>query len=82
MMEAYDDYNLKEVAAYAKNKGVYLIAHNETGANAEWYEKQVDSAFALYESLGIHAIKTGYVGRIRPEGQYHHGQWMVNHQAR
>lgn len=81
MMEAYDDYNLEEVADYAKDKGVYLIAHNETGANAEFYEKQVDSAFALYERLGIHAIKTGYVGKIRPLGQYHHGQWMVNHQA-
>ena len=82
MMEAYDDYNLKEVAEYAKNKGVYLIAHNETGANAEYYEKEIGPAYALYESLGIHAIKTGYVGKIRPEGQYHHGQWMVNHQAR
>jgi alpha-glucosidase len=81
MIEAYDDYNLAEVAAYATSKGVYLIAHNETAANAEWYEKQVDSAFALYQRLGIHAIKTGYVGRIRPLGQYHHGQWMVNHQA-
>ncbi|HNQ83071.1 MAG TPA: glycoside hydrolase family 97 protein [Bacteroidales bacterium] len=81
MMEAYDDYNLAEVAGYAKNKGVYLIVHNETGANAEFYETQVDSAFALYERLGVHAIKTGYVGKMRPEGQYHHGQWMVNHQA-
>lgn len=82
MTEAYDDYNLPEVAAYAKNKGVYLIVHNETQANAEWYEKQIDSAYAYYESLGIHAIKTGYVGKVTPKGQYHHGQWMVNHQAR
>jgi alpha-glucosidase len=81
-LNAYDDYDLAEVAAYANKKGVYLIVHNETGANAEWYEKQVDTAFAMYQSLGIHAIKTGYVGRIRPLGQYHHGQWMVNHQAR
>jgi alpha-glucosidase len=81
MTEAYPDYNLEEVAAYAKSKGVYLIAHNETGGNAEWYEKEVDAAFALYEKLGIHAIKTGYVGKIRPQGQYHHGQWMVDHQA-
>lgn len=82
MMDPYADYNLEEVAEYAKGKGIYLIAHNETAANAEYYEKQIDSAFALYERLGIHAIKTGYVGRIRPLGQYHHGQWMVNHQAR
>jgi len=80
-LHAYDDYNLAEVAAYAKSKGVYLIVHNETAANAQWYEKQADTAFALYQGLGIHAIKTGYVGRIRPLGQYHHGQWMVNHQA-
>jgi alpha-glucosidase len=80
-LHAYDDYNLAEVAAYAKTKGVSLIVHNETAANAAWYEKQADTAFALYQSLGIHAIKTGYVGKIRPLGQYHHGQWMVNHQA-
>jgi alpha-glucosidase len=80
-LHAYDDYNLAEVAFYAKNKGVSLIVHNETGANAEWYEKQADTAFALYQSMGIHAIKTGYVGKLRPLGQYHHGQWMVNHQA-
>jgi alpha-glucosidase len=80
MTVAYDDYDLEEVAAYAKNKGVYLIAHNETAGNAEWYEKEVDKAFALYQELGIHAVKTGYVGKIRPLGQYHHGQWMVNHQ--
>jgi hypothetical protein len=53
----------------------------EMAANAEFYEKQIDSAFAIYQNQGIHAIKTGYVGRIRPLGQYHHGQWMVNHQA-
>jgi alpha-glucosidase len=81
-LHAYDDYNLEEVAAYAKNKGVYLIVHNETGANADWYEKQIDTAYAYYHSLGVHAIKTGYVGKIRPSGQYHHGQWMVNHQAK
>jgi len=81
MTESYEDYNLEEVAAYAKSKGVYLIAHNETAGNAEWYEKEVDSAYALYQRRGIHAIKTGYVGKIRPLGQYHHGQWMVNHQA-
>ncbi len=80
-LHAYPDYNLEEVASYAKSKGVYLIVHNETGGNAEWYEKQADTAFSLYQSLGIHAIKTGYAGNIRPAGQYHHGQWMVNDQA-
>ena len=31
------------------------------------------------QDLGIHVVKTGYVGQIIPEGEYHHGQWMVNH---
>jgi hypothetical protein len=28
--------------------------------------------------LGIHSVKTGYVGKILPKGEYHHGQYMVN----
>jgi hypothetical protein len=28
---------------------------------------------------GYDAVKTGYVGRIIPRGEYHDGQWMVNH---
>jgi hypothetical protein len=31
------------------------------------------------QSLGIHAVKTGYVGTIIPKGEYHQGQWMINH---
>jgi len=27
--------------------------------------------------LGISTVKTGYVGKIIPKGEYHHGQWMV-----
>src|SRR5690606_24448932 len=38
-----------------------------------------DAAYTLMESLGIHSVKTGYVGKIIPKGEYHHGQWMVNH---
>ncbi len=36
----------------------------------------------LMDSLGIHAVKTGYVGKLIPKGEYHHGQWMVNHYRR
>ncbi len=75
----YPDYNLKEVADYAKEKGIALIGHDETGGQVPLFEKYIDTAFALYQSLGIHAVKTGYAGKIRPEGQHHHGQWMVNH---
>lgn len=75
----YPDFDLKEIAEYAAKKGVFLIGHHETGGHVPNYEKHMDSAFALYRSLGVHAVKTGYAGRIRPEGQHHHGQWMVNH---
>jgi glucan 1,4-alpha-glucosidase len=75
----YPDYDLKEVVRYAKEKNVAIIMHNETSAAIRTYEKQIDTAFTLYRSLGIHAVKTGYVGKIIPKGEYHHGQWMVNH---
>jgi hypothetical protein len=75
----YPDYDLMEVVRYAKEKGVNIIMHHETSAAIRTYEKQMDTAFTLCKSLGIHAVKTGYVGQIIPDGEYHHGQWMVNH---
>lgn len=75
----YPDYDLAEVVRYAEEKGVDLIMHHETSAAILTYEKQLDTAFALCKSLGITAVKTGYVGQIIPDGEYHHGQWMVNH---
>ncbi|MCB9235658.1 MAG: glycoside hydrolase family 97 protein [Bacteroidia bacterium] len=73
------DLNLPEVADYAREKGISYILHHETGGDAPWYEARLDSAFGLAQSLGVHYIKTGYAGAIRPVGQHHHGQWMVNH---
>jgi alpha-glucosidase len=75
----YPDYDLPGLAAYAKQKGVKLIAHNETSGGVVNYERQLDSAFALYHSLGIDAIKSGYVTDTTPEGHSHHSQFMVRH---
>jgi glucan 1,4-alpha-glucosidase len=75
----YPDYDLEKVVAYGKSKGVDLIMHHETSAAPRTYEAQLDTAFSLMKRLGIHAVKTGYVGKIIPKGEYHHGQWMVNH---
>jgi alpha-glucosidase len=77
--QAYPDYNLAEVAAYAKQKGVRLIVHNETSGGIQNYERQMDSAFALYRSLGLDAIKSGYVTDLTSEGHSHYSQFMVNH---
>ena len=75
----YPDFDLPVVAAYAKSKGVHLIGHNETGMGIANYERQLDSAFALYKSLGITSVKTGYVGDKTKEGDAHHSQIMVRH---
>ena len=75
----YPDYDLEEVTRYGKEKGVELIMHHETSAAPRTYEQQLDTAYQLMHKLGIHSVKTGYVGKIIPKGEYHHGQWMVNH---
>ena len=74
----YPDYDLDEVTSYAKEKGVQIIMHHETSAATETYEKQQDTAYALMQKYGMHAVKSGYVGKILPKGEYHHGQYMVN----
>jgi alpha-glucosidase len=76
---AYPDYDLPAVAAYAKQKGVRLIVHNETSGGIENYERQLDSAFRLYHSLGLDAIKTGYVTDLTSAGDSHYSQVMVRH---
>lgn len=75
----YPDFDLEGIAKYAKEKNITIMTHNETGGNIPDYERQIDSAFALYNRLGIHALKTGYAGGMIPSNQFHHGQWMVNH---
>ncbi|TYP99033.1 glycosyl hydrolase family 97 [Tenacibaculum adriaticum] len=74
----YPDYDLNEVTRYAKEKGVEIIMHHETSAATQTYEKQQDTAYALMQKYGMHAVKSGYVGKIIPKGEYHHGQYMVN----
>lgn len=75
----YPDFDIREVIRYGKGKGVSLIGHHETASSVENYEMHMDSAFRLCAELGIPAVKTGYVGTIIPKGEYHQGQYMVNH---
>ncbi|MEA5259780.1 glycoside hydrolase family 97 protein [Arcicella aquatica] len=78
----YADYNLDELLAYAKQKGVKLIMHHETSGSATNYERRIDKAFQLMNEKGINTVKTGYVGKIIPRGEHHDSQWMVNHYNR
>ena len=75
----YPDFNIKEVTDYAKSKGVKMIMHNETSGSVANYERHLDRAFNLMKEYGYPAVKTGYVGRIIPRGEFHDGQTMVNH---
>lgn len=75
----YPDYDIDEVVTYAKDRDVEIIMHHETSAAPRTYEKQLIPAFELMKKHGMSSVKTGYVGRIIPKGEYHHGQWMVNH---
>ena len=75
----YPDFDVKMLNAYAKEKGVKLMMHHETGASITNYERRLDNAFRFMKDHGYNAVKTGYVGWIRPKGEHHDGQWMVNH---
>ena len=87
------DYDLEGLAAYAKSKGVHLIGHHETACAVSHYERQMAASFALFQRLGIDAIKTGYVcdaGQIERQDvangpvvrEWHEGQFMSNHHQR
>ena len=90
--QAYPDFDIARVAAYAKSKGVEIIGHHETGGNGHHYEKQLDAAFAQMQGYGWHSVKTGYVadaGGARvtgPDGQprlaWHESQPMAQHHMR
>lgn len=78
----YPDFDVKELHRYAEAKGVKLIMHHETSASVSNYERKMDEAYAFMKNNGYDAVKTGYVGKIIPRGEYHDGQWMVNHYNR
>jgi alpha-glucosidase len=92
-IEPYEDFDLEEVAAYARARGVMLIGHHETGGDVAEYEQQMESSFRLYQGLGVDTVKTGYASNDpgikryddsgEPAGvEWHHGQHMVRHYRR
>ena len=68
-------------ATTAKEKGVEIMGHHETGGNIPNYERQMDHAMQWYTDHGIHLLKTGYAGAF-PDGYLHHSQYGVNHYQR
>lgn len=85
---SYPDFDMDEIAAYGREKGVRLIGHNETGGAVPNYEAQLEDALDLYERHGVSIVKTGYVKNsgdlIDADGgrQWFAGQYMVRHHLR
>ena len=87
--ESYPDFDLAEVASYARDRGVRIVGHHETSGHVSNYEAQVADAFDLYEAHGVRQVKTGYVadgGDLRwvddngiTHHEWHDGQFAVNH---
>ncbi|MGE0030467.1 MAG: glycoside hydrolase family 97 protein [Steroidobacteraceae bacterium] len=87
--EPNPDFDLAAVAAYARERGVHLVGHHETSGFIAHYGDQLQDALDLYASLGVDAVKTGYVadaGGIKARGadgsirfEWHDGQVMSRH---
>lgn len=77
----YADFDLERIARYAREKGVELWMHNETGGNIPEYEAAMERAMQSYADLGVHTLKTGYAGGFKG-GYKHHSQYGVRHYQR
>lgn len=75
----YPDFEVAELREYAKSKNVRLMMHHETSGSVRNYERHLDKAYQFMVDNNYNSVKSGYVGDIIPRGEYHYGQWMVNH---
>ena len=75
----YPDFNVQEIHAYAKAKGIKMIMHHETSGSARNYERHMDKAYQFMKDNGYDALKSGYVGNMLPRGEHHYSQWILNH---
>mgnify|MGYP000296441259 FL=1 len=75
----YPDFDIAAISAYAKAKNVKMIMHHETSGSVANYERRLDRALENMVKYNYPAVKTGYVGKIIPRGEFHDGQTMVNH---
>lgn len=75
----YPDFDIELLSDYAESKGVTLIMHHETSGSTMNYERLMPEAYGLMNRFGYKAVKSGYVGRLYPVGEYHYGQTFINH---
>lgn len=75
----YPDFNINEISAYARSKGIKMIMHHETSSSVRNYERYMDTAYKFMKTYGYEVVKSGYVGSILPRGENHYSQWINNH---
>ena len=75
----YPDFDLPELNRYAHEHGIRLIMHHETSSSTLNYERWMEQAYQLMNKYGYNAVKSGYVGKIIPYGDYHYSQPTINH---
>jgi hypothetical protein len=75
----YPDFDLPALNAYAHQKGIRLIMHHESSSSTVNYERWMEQAYDLMNKYGYDAVKSGYVGKIIPYGEYHYSQPLINH---
>lgn len=75
----YPDFDIAALNEYAQGKGIRLMMHHETSGSVGNYERHMDAAYGLMNRYGYDAVKSGYVGKILPAGEYHYSQDIVNH---
>ena len=80
-----DDFDLKEVCRYGKEKGVRMMMYHETISDIDHYEPRMDTLYKMCQDLGIKTVKVGYTGDVnwdkekKTYREHHHGQYMVRH---
>ena len=74
----YADFDVAEIVRYARERGIGVINHHETGGNIPNYERQLEHALAWSAEQGMRNLKTGYAGGF-PDGYLHHSQYGVRH---
>ena len=75
----YPDFDLPALNQYAHQKGIRLIMHHESSSSTLNYERWMKEAYDLMNKYGYDAVKSGYVGKIIPYGDYHYSQPTINH---
>lgn len=81
-LKAYPDFDIEGVCRYARDKGVRFIGHMESWGRAALIEQEMDDAFSWYASMGINAVKTGYVGHLLDGKELAKSQYGIRHYRR